>query len=109
MQSTHLTELAAELLAEARTAQSGRSARTLFGRHEHRLRQTVIALTAGHRLAEHSSPGEATLQVLWGQARLITPTEQWTGHPGDHAIIPPERHELLAVEDTAVLLTVVTG
>ena len=109
MQSTHLTKLADELLAAARAAHSGRSARTLFGRHEHRLRQTVIALTGGSRLAEHNSPGEATLQVLRGQARLATPTQEWTGEAGDHVIIAPERHELLAVEDTVVLLTVVNA
>jgi quercetin dioxygenase-like cupin family protein len=109
MQSTHLAELADQLLASARAERNGRSAHTLFGGREHRLRQTVIALTAGHRLAEHNSPGEATLQVLRGQAQLITATQQWTGRVGDHVIIVPERHELLAVEDTAVLLTVVSA
>ena len=109
MQSTHLTELADQLLATARAQRSGRSAYTLFTGREHRLRQTVIALAAGHRLAEHNSPGEATLQVLSGQAQLITATQQWTGRAGDHVIIAPERHELLAVEDTAVLLTVVSA
>ncbi|MGX6607725.1 LuxR family transcriptional regulator [Micromonosporaceae bacterium Da 78-11] len=109
MQSTHLEALADDLLTTARAASSGRSAHTLFGRHEHRLRQTVIALTAGHRLAEHNSPGEATLQVLRGRAQLITPTQQWTGQAGDHVIIAPERHELLAAEDTVVLLTVVSA
>jgi quercetin dioxygenase-like cupin family protein len=106
MESTHLTTLAEKLLAEARTASSGRAAHTLHGRHEHALRQTVIALAAGRNLAEHNSPGEATLQVLRGEARLITPTQTWTGTTGDHVIIAPERHELVAVEDTVVLLTV---
>jgi quercetin dioxygenase-like cupin family protein len=109
VQSTHLDALADELLTAARAAHSGRSAHTLFGRHEHKLRQTVIALIAGQRLAEHNSPGEATLQILRGRAQLTTPTQQWTGHAGDHVIIAPERHELLAVEDTAVLLTVVSA
>ncbi len=106
MESTHLAELADKLLAEARTARSGRSAHTLFGRQEHSLRQTVIALVGGRSLAEHNSPGEATLQVLRGEARLTTPTQTWTGGAGDHVIIPPERHELTALEDAAVLLTV---
>jgi quercetin dioxygenase-like cupin family protein len=108
MHSTHLDTLANELLTAARGARSGRSAHTLFGRHEHKLRQTVIALIAGQRLAEHNSPGEATLQVLRGRAQLTTPTQQWTGQAGDH-VISLERHELLAVEDTAVLLTVVSA
>src|SRR5689334_17998711 len=105
MQSTHLAELVDKLLASARAAPGGRSAHTLVGGREHRLRQTVIALSRGHRLGEHDSPGEATLQVMRGQAQLITPTQQWMGRPGDHVVIAPERHELLAVEDTAVLLT----
>lgn len=107
MESTHLNALTGTLLAEARTAPSGRSAHTLFGRHEHALRQTVIALVGGRSLAEHNSPGEATLQVLCGEARLTTPTQVWTGAAGDHVVIAPERHELTAVEDTVVLLTVV--
>lgn len=106
MESTDLTTLADKLLAEARTASSGRSAHTLFGGHEHSLRQTVIALAADRSLAEHNSPGDATLQVLRGEARLSTPTQSWTGTTGDHVVIAPERHELVAVEDTVVLLTV---
>ncbi|WP_127507711.1 cupin domain-containing protein [Actinoplanes solisilvae] len=106
MQSTHLTDLARRLLDEARTAHSGRSAHTLFGRHEHQLRQTVIALAAGHELAEHNSPSEATLQVLSGQVTIHAPSGTWTGTAGDHAIIPDERHSLRAEEDSAILLTV---
>jgi quercetin dioxygenase-like cupin family protein len=82
MQSIRLHELADELLITARGAHSGRSADALFGRHEHKLRQTVIALIAGQRLAEHNSAGEATLQVLRGRAELTTPTQQWTGQAG---------------------------
>ncbi|MEU4425989.1 cupin domain-containing protein [Actinoplanes sp. NPDC024001] len=108
MQSTNLPGLAADLLAQARGAHSGRSAHTLFGSHDHHLRQTVIALAAGHRLGEHNSPGEASLQVLHGRARLTTTAGEWTGRAGDHVIIGPDRHELAALEDTVVLLTVLT-
>jgi quercetin dioxygenase-like cupin family protein len=76
-----LTELADEQLAVARTAGSGRSAHTVHGGHEHALRQTLIALTAGSRLAEHNSPGEATLQVLRGRVRLTTAAERARGAP----------------------------
>lgn len=107
MQTTRLTDLAERLLTEARGAHSGRSAHTLHGHHDHQLRQTVIALAGGHRLAEHNSPGEATLQVLTGRVTLQTPTESWTGTTGEHVIITRERHELIADEDSAVLLTVV--
>ncbi|GLY07934.1 MULTISPECIES: LuxR family transcriptional regulator [Actinoplanes] len=107
MQSTALTDLATRLLDEARTAHSGRSAHTLHGSHEHHLRQTVIALAAGRHLAEHNSPGESTLQVLTGRVTVKSATQSWTGGTGDHVIVTRERHELLADEDSAVLLTVV--
>ncbi|GAA1618485.1 cupin domain-containing protein [Actinoplanes couchii] len=106
MQTTRLTDLADRLLAEARTAHSGRSSHTLFGHHDHHLRQTVIALAAGQSLAEHNSPAEATLQVLTGRVTLRTAADSWTGTTGDHLVISRDRHDLLAEEDSAVLLTV---
>jgi len=110
MQSTPLTELADRLLAEAQGHTSGRRASTLFDQpRPHQLRQTVLALTAGHSLGEHNSPGEATLQVIRGRVELSTPTETWTGTAGDLLLIGPDRHDLRAIEDSAVLLTVVNG
>ena len=108
MQSISLTALAEEQLTLARQARSGRAARTIHGGHEHALRQTVLALLAGHELAEHDSPGEATIQVLRGHVRLTTARDAWEGTVGDGVTIPPERHALAAVEDSVVLLTVVT-
>ena len=70
MQKTSLIALARHQLAHARTASSGRSAKTIFGGHEHHLRQTLIALAGGESLAEHESPGEATLQVLVGRVQM---------------------------------------
>ncbi|MBY8870580.1 cupin domain-containing protein [Micromonospora sp. PLK6-60] len=109
MQSTRLTDLAETLLAAARTAHSGRGAHTLFGGHEHQLRQTVIALVAGRELGEHNAPAEATLQVLQGRARLTTASETWEGTAGEHVVIGPDRHSVTALADTVVLLTVVTA
>lgn len=63
MDKISLTALAREQLAAAHRAASGRSARTVYGGHQHALRQTVVALTAGSSLSDHDSPGEATLQV----------------------------------------------
>ncbi|TQM27342.1 quercetin dioxygenase-like cupin family protein [Microbacterium kyungheense] len=106
MDSTDLADLIDELTATARDASSGRAARTIRGGHENALRETVIALRAGHELAEHESPHEATLQVLRGRVRLIAGDESWDGVSGDHLTIPPRRHSLAALDDAVVLLTV---
>lgn len=79
---------------------------TVFGGHEHVLRQTVIALTAGHGLAEHGSPGEGTVHVLSGRVRLRTADAGWDGCGGDLLTVPAARHSLDALEDSVVLLSV---
>jgi quercetin dioxygenase-like cupin family protein len=101
-----LTAVAREHLEAAGRATSGRSAHTVYGGHEHVLRQTVIALAAGQRLDEHENPGEATLQVLLGRVRLLSGDDTWDGSPGDLILIPDARHSLEAIEGSAVLLTV---
>jgi quercetin dioxygenase-like cupin family protein len=106
MHSTDLADLIDDLMAKARVASSGRAARTIRGGHENALRETVIALLAGHELSEHDSPHEATLQVLQGRVRLITGDDTWDGASGDHLTVPPQRHSLAALEDSVVLLTV---
>ena len=72
MKKFSLTALARRHLGTARHASSGRSANTVYGGHEHVLRQTVIALTEGRELNEHLNPGEATVFVLHGRVRLAT-------------------------------------
>ena len=106
MEKRSLTALSRQHLAKARESSNGRSAHTVYGGHEHVLRQTLVALTAGSALDEHSSPGEATLQVLQGRVELVSATATWDGAPGDHLTIPSARHSLNAVEDSVVLLTV---
>lgn len=107
MESTSLVVLADEQLETARDAPSARAAQTIHGGNDRALRETVIGLLAGHELAEHESPGEATLQVLRGRIRVTSDTETWEGTVGDHLVIPDSRHALTALEDAAVLLTVV--
>ncbi|WP_113699710.1 cupin domain-containing protein [Nonomuraea lactucae] len=106
MQSISLNTLASEHLTAARSAASGRSARTVHGGHQHSLRQTLLALAAGRGLDEHESPGEATLLVLRGRVRLATGQDTWEGTAGDYVVIPAERHSLTAIDDSAVLLSV---
>ncbi len=106
IQPISLTSLAAKKLAEARQTHSGRAAHTIHGGRTHGLRQTVLALLAGRELAEHDSPGEATLQVLQGHVRLTVGDDAWDGKTGDYVAIPPQRHALEAVGDSVVMLTV---
>ena len=106
MKASSLTEVAEQLLTQAENTHSGRAAQTVYGGHDRVLRQTVIALAAGHELAEHESPGEATLQVLTGRVRLTAGDDAWEGTAGDLVVIPPARHALTAVERSAILLTV---
>ncbi|MDN5725384.1 MAG: cupin domain-containing protein [Propionibacteriales bacterium] len=112
MESHSLTDLAAEHLGMARQAKNGRSADTLYGGSGHSLRQVLMALCAGQELAEHDSPGEATLLVVTGQVRLTVHAEtstpnNWEGTAGDLVAIPPARHGLVALTDAVVLLSVV--
>src|SRR6478609_3008978 len=83
MQQESLTALASHHLEIARTISSGRSAHTLYGGHDHVLRQTVIALKAGTQLDEHENPGEATLQVLQGHVTLVAGDVRMEGATGD--------------------------
>jgi quercetin dioxygenase-like cupin family protein len=106
MEKFSLEAIAREQARHAAAAPAGRSAETVYGGHEHALRQTVVALTAGTSLAEHENPGEATVQVLHGRIQLKAGEAIWEGRPGDLLVVPAARHALHAVEDSAILLTV---
>ena len=106
MEKLSLDARARVLMTSAATAPAGRAAETVYGGHEHVLRQTLIALTAGSTLSEHENPGEATVQVLAGRVRLVAGTTEWEGRDGDLLIVPQARHTLHAIEDSSVLLTV---
>jgi quercetin dioxygenase-like cupin family protein len=106
MQITSLSALVQQHLILAREASSGRSAHTVYGGHEHTLRQTLIALARDRHLDDHEAPGEATLHVLHGAVRLTSGDSAWDATAGDHLVIPPGRHGLEALEDSVVLLTV---
>jgi quercetin dioxygenase-like cupin family protein len=106
MEKISLVAFARQQLDAARRASSGRSAHTVYGGHEHTLRQTVLALTAGSSQDDHESPGEATLHVLQGRIRVTDSTSGWDGSIGDLIVLPRRRHGLKAIDDSVVLLTV---
>lgn len=106
MNKLSLDAAARERLKLAKAAANGRSAETVYGGHEHVLRQTVMALVAGTTISEHESPGDATLLVVEGRVRLSSGVDAWEGRQGDLLAIPAARHALEALEDSAVLLTV---
>jgi quercetin dioxygenase-like cupin family protein len=113
MQKLSLDALARELLSRvtdngtSAAAKGSRAAQTVVGGHEKALRQTVIALAKDAALAEHASPGEASLYVLRGRVTLTAGAESWEGRDGDLLLIPDAPHSLTAHADSAVLLTVV--
>ena len=106
MQKQSLEAQAREQLKRAAASSNGRCSSTVYGGHEHVLRQTLVAMTEGTSLAEHENPGEATLFVLRGRVRLHSGAESWDGMAGDFIAVPGERHSLEALQDAAVLLSV---
>lgn len=101
-----LQEIGDDLLAQAAELDAGRAARTLTPGAGAPLKQTILALAAGRRLQEHTAPGPATLHVLRGTVVLGVGQERQTVLPGMWAPIPERSHDLEAVSDSIVLLTV---
>lgn len=101
-----LEDVAAEHLALARVDERGRSAVLVV--HDGPLRQTVIALRAGTELAEHNAPHAASILVLTGSVRVTGMSPDLVG-AGELVALTHERHAVHAVDDTAFLLTTVTG
>lgn len=99
-----VASVAGELLAEAREHHSRRAARTLASSTS--MRATIIALASGAVLADHDAPSAATLQVVVGRVRVHTADREWTLEAGDLMPLPPQRHGLDALADSAALLTV---
>jgi quercetin dioxygenase-like cupin family protein len=109
MKKTALPASAREQLRAAAASSSGRASRTIYGGHDQRLRQTVIALVSGAALAEHTSPPEASILVLVGEVLLKTATASWQLKVGDFLDLPAAAHSVTAVSDSAFLLTVSNG
>jgi quercetin dioxygenase-like cupin family protein len=106
MDVSSIDDLAAERLAKAASAESGRSSVTVYSRPGARLRQTLTALAAGRVMGEHKSPGDASLLCLRGRVRLRAGDTEVELGPGDLVAVPPQRHDVEALESSVLLLTV---
>jgi quercetin dioxygenase-like cupin family protein len=109
MSSVDLNELINELLAAAGGTSSGRATRVFRAVPGGQLSQVLLVLRDGRELSEHENPGEALLHVLRGRVRLTAGDERCDLSANEHIVIPQQRHGLLALEDAAVLLTVVAS
>lgn len=101
---TDLNSVTDRLLDEAAAHPRGRAAHIVIGGD--RMRATAMALRAGERLGEHDAPPAATLQVLRGEVKLHADGDTLDLSAGEAAAIPQARHDLEAVSDAVVLLTV---
>lgn len=106
MDVVSINALADEQLAVAQAAESGRSSVTVYGRKGASLRQTVVALAADRGLGEHKSPGDASVYCLRGRVRLRTADSETELGPADIVAVPPQRHDVTAVEPSVLLLSV---
>lgn len=76
MRKLSLDALAREHLDRAATSSTRRSADTVYGGHEHTLRQTVLALLAGVTLAE-LGVGDAFLPGMTALLTILTPAVRY--------------------------------
>ncbi|WP_328993479.1 cupin domain-containing protein [Kribbella sp. NBC_01245] len=106
MDVASINEMAADLLANAASAESGRSSVTVYSRTGARLRQTLTALAAGRVMGEHKSPGDASVLCLQGRILVHAGDAEVELGPGDLVAVPPQRHEVEALEPSVLLLTV---
>jgi quercetin dioxygenase-like cupin family protein len=102
-----LSSLSQTHLGTARTHPAGRSSVLLT--HDGQLRQVLVTLAAGRSLGEHTTPSAASLQVLVGSVRVeFEDGGQETVSAGQLYVFAHSRHSVLAIEDSAFLLTTVS-
>jgi quercetin dioxygenase-like cupin family protein len=83
----------------------GHSARTLVKNDG--LRVVLIALEAGGRVLEHKTAGYLSIQTIAGHVRVGASGRSFDLKPGQLlALDHDEPHDVQAVEDSAVLLTI---
>lgn len=105
MQKISLDAQAREQLERAATS-PGHSATTGHGSHDHTVRRTVLALTAGTSPAGQENPGQATVLLPPRRVRPVGGDTRREERTGDPIVIVPARRSPQAVAHSAVLLTV---
>lgn len=91
----------------AATAASGRSATTLV--KEGPLRIEAVSLAKGGRLRAHAVAGAVSIQVLRGRVQVDTPNDDHELAAGALvAFAPGVRHDVLALRDATLLITIAT-
>jgi quercetin dioxygenase-like cupin family protein len=74
---------------------------------EHGITVVLTALKEGAHLEEHDTPGPATVQVLDGSVKMRVGGDDMTLGSGEIAAFDARvRHEVEAVSDSAILITV---
>lgn len=101
-----LSDAITKAIDMARRAENGRHAELLV--HDGPLRQTVIALKQGERLAEHNSPPAASIQMIRGSVK-VTGEETVVLSTGTVEALTHHRHSVEALDDSVFLLTTVTS
>jgi len=94
------------LLERAGESQNGRATQLVHTAPDVGLAQVLLAIRAGHELADHENPGEATLQGMSGRALLSAGGDAWSVSAGRLLVIPRRRHAVVAEEDFVGLLTI---
>jgi quercetin dioxygenase-like cupin family protein len=94
----------ARLLEKARTARSGRAAKTLV--KEGPLRVTVVALKKGAKIEDHRVEGPLSIQSLAGKLRIGIDGTSWdVPSRGLITLEPGTTHDATAVTDATFMIT----
>ena len=88
----------------ARNAVARRAGSTIY--RGDGVRQTLVVILKGEEMAEHESPQEGFVHVMEGKVRLKGQGRSWEIHSGHLLPLPPEKHSVLALEDSVLTLTV---
>lgn len=104
--AVHLAEELQRLREEPTWRSGSRNAVTLV--KDGALRVVLVALHGGATMDEHSARGPVTVQVLSGRLRFAAPGTSLEMVSGQIVALEPTLlHEVTAIEDSAILLTVI--